>query len=149
MPPLTFFYCQTAVRLATKRCGSFVDIVTSLRVAGRSEQRWRRNEGREMWTACCFTRRRKNRSPETIIFLLRISTPTKLKYTWTWIKVWKRKNRSSETIIFPLTLILLVAKTWKWLKPWHMGTYLRVLNESYPMNTNVTGLRWLSKIFAS
>ena len=23
----------------------------------------------------------------------------------------------------------------KWLKPGHMGTYLRVLNESYPMDT--------------
>ena len=27
----------------------------------------------------------------------------------------------------------------KWLKPWHMGTDLRVLSESYPMNTNMTG----------
>ena len=33
----------------------------------------------------------------------------------------------------------------KWLKPWQMGTHLRVLNESYPMNTNMTGLRWFSK----
>ena len=29
-----------------------------------------------------------------------------------------------------------------------MGTYLRVLSESYPMNTNTTGFRWFSKIFA-
>ena len=29
-----------------------------------------------------------------------------------------------------------------------MGTYLRVLSESYPMNTNMTGCRWFSKIFA-
>ena len=40
-------------------------------------------------------------------------------------------------------------KTWSWLKPWHMGTHLRVLSQSYPMNTNTTGLRWLSKIFDS
>ena len=30
-----------------------------------------------------------------------------------------------------------------------MGTHLRLLGESYPMNTNMTGFRWLSKIFAS
>ena len=23
------------------------------------------------------------------------------------------------------------------MKPWHMGTHLRVLSESYPMNTNI------------
>ena len=34
----------------------------------------------------------------------------------------------------------------KWPKPWHMGTHLRALSESFPMNTNVTGFRWFSKI---
>ena len=29
----------------------------------------------------------------------------------------------------------------KWLKPWHLGTHLRVLNESYPMSTNMTGFK--------
>ena len=56
-----------------------------------------------------------------------------------------------------LTLMLLVAnlsiqndakKNEKLLKPWHMGTHLRMLSESYPMNTNKTGFRWFSKIFA-
>ena len=37
----------------------------------------------------------------------------------------------------------------KWPNPWHMGTHLRVRSESYPMNTNMIGFRWLSKIFAS
>ena len=37
----------------------------------------------------------------------------------------------------------------KWLKPWHMGTPLRVLSKSYLMNTNMTGFIWFSKIFAS
>ena len=55
-----------------------------------------------------------------------------------------------------LTLMLVVANLtntrWcknpeKWLKTWHMGTHLRVLSKSYPMNTNMTGFRW--KIFAS
>ena len=32
----------------------------------------------------------------------------------------------------------------KRLKPWHLGTHLRVLSESYPMNTNMT---WFSKTF--
>ena len=48
-----------------------------------------------------------------------------------------------------LTLMLLVAylantkwckKTEKGLKPWHMGTHMRALGESYLMNTNITGL---------
>ena len=26
-----------------------------------------------------------------------------------------------------------------------MGTHLRVLSESYPMNTNMTGFRWFTK----
>ena len=30
-----------------------------------------------------------------------------------------------------------------------MGTHLTVLSKSYPMNTNMTGFRWFSKIFAS
>ena len=29
-----------------------------------------------------------------------------------------------------------------------MGTHLRVLSESYPINTNMTGFGWFSKIFA-
>ena len=37
----------------------------------------------------------------------------------------------------------------KCLKPWHMGTPLRVLSKSFPMNTNMTGFRWFSKFFAS
>ena len=40
----------------------------------------------------------------------------------------------------------MMRNNWKWLKPWHVGTHLRVLSESYPMNTNVTGFRWFSKI---
>ena len=30
----------------------------------------------------------------------------------------------------------------KCLKPQHMGTHLRVLSKSYPMNTDMTGFRW-------
>ena len=40
-------------------------------------------------------------------------------------------------------------KAEKRLKPLHMGTHLRALSESYPMNTNMTGFRWLSKNVAS
>ena len=29
-------------------------------------------------------------------------------------------------------------KTEKLLKPWHVGTHLKILNASYPMNTNTT-----------
>ena len=40
----------------------------------------------------------------------------------------------------------LYKKPKKLLKPWQMGTHMRVLSESYPMNTNMTGFRWFSKI---
>ena len=30
-----------------------------------------------------------------------------------------------------------------------MGTHMRVLSKSSPMNTNMTGFEWFSKIFAS
>ena len=36
-------------------------------------------------------------------------------------------------------------KRGKLLKPWHMGTHLRVLSESYPMTTDMAGFRWFSK----
>ena len=36
----------------------------------------------------------------------------------------------------------------KRLNPWHMGAYLRVLSNSYPMNTNIAGFRWVSKMLA-
>ena len=34
------------------------------------------------------------------------------------------------------------------MKPWHMGTHLRVLSESYLMDTNTIEFRCCSKIFA-
>ena len=53
-----------------------------------------------------------------------------------------------------LTLTLLVANfaitklcknPEKRLKPWQMGTHLKVLSEGYPMNTNKTGFRCFSE----
>ena len=44
-----------------------------------------------------------------------------------------------------LTPMLLMQKSEKWLKPWLMGTHMRVLSESYPMNTNMTSLDGLLK----
>ena len=35
--------------------------------------------------------------------------------------------------------------TEKLLEPWHVGTYLVVLSESYAMNTNMIGFIWFSK----
>ena len=34
-------------------------------------------------------------------------------------------------------------------KTFAKGIHVRELSESYPMNTNMTGFGWLSKIFAS
>ena len=59
-----------------------------------------------------------------------------------------------EQIVFSLTLVLLEANLAntkysknpeKSLKPWHIGTHLRVLREGYPMSTNMTDFRWFSK----
>ena len=53
-----------------------------------------------------------------------------------------------------LTLMLLVATLAytkylkKNMKPWHLSTYLIVLRESFPMNTDMTGFRWFSILFA-
>ena len=64
-----------------------------------------------------------------------------------WLRPWTSAAEG-------LTLMLLVAnfasKKWcknpeKGLKPWQIGTHLRVLGESYPMNTNMTGFKWFSK----
>ena len=32
-------------------------------------------------------------------------------------------------------------KSLKWLEPWHIGTHLIELSESFQMNTNMTGFR--------
>ena len=39
------------------------------------------------------------------------------------------------------------AKNLKILKSLHMATHLRVLSKIYPMNTNMVGFKWFSKIF--
>ena len=56
-----------------------------------------------------------------------------------------RKDRMGEK----LKGCILVYGPEKLQKPWHMGTHLEVLNESYSMNTNIARFRWFSKIFAS
>ena len=43
----------------------------------------------------------------------------------------------------------MMQKTYKKTESWHMGTHMRVLSESFPINTNMTGFRWFSKFFAS
>ena len=78
---------------------------------------------------------------------------------YTWIPVITKGNIAScpqqSTGLTHMLLVANLANTkwcWnlkKWLKPWQMGTHLRVLSKSYPMNTNMTGFRWFSKIFVS
>ena len=50
--------------------------------------------------------------------------------------------------IHGLTLMLLVANMAN-KKTLHLGTHLRVLSESYPININVIRFRWFSKFLAS
>ena len=72
-----------------------------------------------------------------------------------WVKLFH--DFISESLILKLNIMLLVAclanqndtKNLRYDKPWHMGTHLRVLGESFPMNTNMTGFRWFSKILSS
>ena len=40
----------------------------------------------------------------------------------------------------------MMQKPEKYMKPWQMGTHLRVLSKSYQMNTNMIGLSWFSKV---
>ena len=40
-------------------------------------------------------------------------------------------------------------KTEKWLNPWQIGTHLRVLTESFLMNTNMIGFRWFAYFLPS
>ena len=66
------------------------------------------------------------------------------------IKSSMNPNKKTDIKLYQnVTLMLLMAnfdstkcckKPEKWLKPWHMGTHLRALSESYLMNTNMTGL---------
>ena len=66
-------------------------------------------------------------------------------------------RKRGERIVLTLYMLLVAKfanakwckKSEKWLKPWQMGTHLKVLGESFPMNTNMTGFRWSSKYFAS
>ena len=43
----------------------------------------------------------------------------------------------------------MIKKALKLLQPWHIGTLQRVLSESYPIDTNIAGFRWFSKVCAS
>ena len=44
-----------------------------------------------------------------------------------WLLIWPVQNYAK--------------KTEKCVKPWHMGTHLKVLSQGYPMTTNMTGFR--------
>ena len=66
-----------------------------------------------------------------------------------------RKNRRTRVQLTLMLLLAYLANT-KWckkpeklLKPWQMGTHLKALNESYPMNTNMTGFWWFSHFLRS
>ena len=54
-------------------------------------------------------------------------------------------NQSSYERIKGLANTKLCKEHEKSLKPWHMGTHLKVHGECYPMITNMTGFKWVSK----
>ena len=60
-----------------------------------------------------------------------------------------RDSFVSIMLVTNLTNAKIFKKPEKWWNPWCLGTHLRVLRDSYPMNTKLTGFRWFSKDFAS
>ena len=66
-----------------------------------------------------------------------------------WCCLYDRNNLIHQLLVANFANTKWCKKTGKWLKPWHMGTYMRVLSENFPMNTNMTGFRSFSKIVAS
>ena len=55
-----------------------------------------------------------------------------ISHCWCWWFIWPIQND--------------VKKKLKMIETLAHGTHLRVLSESFPMNTNMTGFRWFSKI---
>ena len=51
-------------------------------------------------------------------------------------------------LVYKLAYTNWCKKLENWLKPWHMGTHLRVLSKSYPKNIYITGFRFFFYIFA-
>ena len=73
-------------------------------------------------------------------------------------KLFLKEWQAQMSGINGLTIMLVVAnlvntkwciKPYKWLKLWQMGTHLKELIESYPVDTNKTRFTWFSKVFAS
>ena len=54
---------------------------------------------------------------------------------------WQSNKQSLQKRWF----VFLLQNPEKWLKPWHMATHLRLLSESFPINTNLVGFRWFSR----
>ena len=88
----------------------------------------------------------KNTKREKYVLALRkhwrVKLLTKANDNW-----WKKFNHYAVGGQFGQYKMM--QKTENWPKPWHMGTYLRVLSESYLMNTNMAGFRWFSNISVS
>ena len=53
--------------------------------------------------------------------------------------------RSCHCVITLMQLVANLAKTKCYKKLWYMGTHIRVLSESYTINTKMAGLKWFSK----
>ena len=59
-----------------------------------------------------------------------------------------------QSSLNPMLLVANLATKWRknpefFLKPWHMGTHLKVLCKTFSINTNMTGFKCFSKTFAS
>ena len=91
------------------------------------------------------------------VLLMASHAPTAIRIQWRQVVGYLSIQVAALVWVLLLTLVLLVAKLvnmkwWQkageWLKPWHMATHLRVLSQSYPMNTNMTCFGWFSKFLA-
>ena len=63
----------------------------------------------------------------TELLTLQHTLPDWPSQCWWWL-IWPKQNDAKN-------------QKKEWLKPWHLGTHLRVLNEGYPMSTNMTGFK--------
>ena len=96
---------------------------------------------------------KNNWNPGTLVLIWVYAASPSNKYQHDWVKM-IFKNLCVLVLWIKVALVLkgltlvsqlgrykMMQKTWKRLKLWQLGTHLRVLNKSYLMNTNMTGLR--------
>ena len=112
-------FCQYKMMQKSRKWLKPWNMRTHLRVLSKSFQMNTNITGfrcfSKIYTVLCFGRKWPRHCEGLKKYILLVTT-------WTFTKICKKSE--------------------KWLKPWHMGTHMRVLSESFPMIINMTGFRW-------